>query len=1258
MPDLFTFELTDLYDKKNIPKVIYSIHALTFILAGENLAPSIGNLIGKLEFTEDEINQTRRGLDAAGVSMPNFNAMNQHFDEPEPEPYTEEELMAMELEEAEDNIVELQAVCRGFLVRSEIATHKCMLQRVESRITALQAIARGGNVRQGISESMDAFGSREEEMLARLQGVCRGILLRRKRGDLSQVLDLELESVVAFQSVFRGNTLRNRLGDVRILLLSEAQSVTELQSVIRAVKARKEFLDKKSSLESLGPQISKLQAIVRGTLSRQGYSRAQDTMHDNEAWISKLQTGARGYLARQRVMVQKVGLAACSADILELQSMARGSLVRRRQDSKITELCTCEDDILTLQSVFRAGKVRSAISQDKERLEILSPSIVRIQSIFRGILVRYDYSLMLEELEECTEEAIQLQACIRGALVRKEFQKRMEFFRQNLDKVIKIQSFVRAKKQGDAYKSLTTGSNPPLSTVKSFVHLLNDSDLDFEQEVELEKSRKLVIDEVRKNEQLEQFITQMDVKIALLLKNKITLDEVVRHRNKGVPSQGLMSGATDMFDLKALNKASRRRLELYQGLFYIIQTQPAYLARLFQKLAENPIHDKVAKDIESLVMRIFGYAQKRREQFFLMNLISRCIYQGMEGCDSPRTFTRTHFVWWKLVSALSKGSQERRKLSGLLEDYVDMIVSDPSMDLESDPLSIYRSSINNEELRTGRLSSRNPNLAVDEAVQDPETRATFISNLQRLRELTGDFLTRLENNVDSIPYHMRLTARETYWAAKWRFKADGITEDAALSLIGFVIFTNYLNPAITGADSFGIVPHALGPQQAKNLGEVARMLGQIASLRPFSSENVFLQPLNEFVKSCIGRARVLFKRIIDVPTPEQEFEMNVFDDLTSHQRPKLYIKTSEIFAVHQMICQELQFIAPESNDALRDVIKQLGSLPNDASEILDIARFTEVKLDLNPSFAKMEDSEAEMNSLLVAAKRCLIYVVRVQTGASLLEILLSPVLPQHEEKYRAILHEERIERNKRAQSDLGASTSSNEALGDLSRLTYRELKLLALEKIIELESMGRITREDNYQEMLNSIALDIRTKRNRRAAREKEMESIRQTLAHLNEKEKYLQNQLKTYNDYIEQAMNTLQSKKGKKKNIFLPFSKQYFHMRELQRSGKVPQFGSYKYSASNLFDKGILVELNGYNDRQYGQVAFTFSSDEIGVFNIEAAFNSITLPGASTNLTLDDLLGQQYNNKPYIELFDGMVKLNTNLTLHFIFKKFYGDNK
>jgi Ras GTPase-activating-like protein IQGAP2/3 len=94
-------------------------------------------------------------------------------------------------------------------------------------------------------------------------------------------------------------------------------------------------------------------------------------------------------------------------------------------------------------------------------------------------------------------------------------------------------------------------------------------------------------------------------------------------------------------------------------------------------------------------------------------------------------------------------------------------------------------------------------------------------------------------------------------------------------------------------------------------------------------------------------------------------------------------------------------------------------------------------------------------------------------------------------------------------------------------MTYAELKRTALENIINLEKTGRITRKNQYQDLLNAIATDIRTKHKRRIERGRELDNVKQTLAHLNEKATYLEGQLQSYNDYIEQAMVTLQSKKG-----------------------------------------------------------------------------------------------------------------------------------
>lgn len=121
------------------------------------------------------------------------------------------------------------------------------------------------------------------------------------------------------------------------------------------------------------------------------------------------------------------------------------------------------------------------------------------------------------------------------------------------------------------------GKNPPVGTVKNFVHLLNDSDFDFDEEIEFETLRKNVVQHVRANELAEAYVSQLDIKIALLVKNKITLDEIIKHQKRFTGHVGnLLSNtaiaSSDPFDLKALNNNSRKRLERYQQMFFALQT--------------------------------------------------------------------------------------------------------------------------------------------------------------------------------------------------------------------------------------------------------------------------------------------------------------------------------------------------------------------------------------------------------------------------------------------------------------------------------------------------------------------------------------------------------------------------------------------------------------------------------------------------------------------------------------------------------------
>ena len=272
-------------------------------------------------------------------------------------------------------------------------------------------------------------------------------------------------------------------------------------------------------------------------------------------------------------------------------------------------------------------------------------------------------------------------------------------------------------------------------------------------------------------------------------------------------------------------------------------------------------------------------------------------------------------------------------------------------------------------------------------------------------------------------------------------------------------------------------------------------------------------------------------------------------------------------------------------------------------------------------------------------KRCVLYIIRIQAGENLMDIMVKPINPDDESRWAVLVREELAisgknrSRQRRAYTDASSGNESN--LADLATMSYAELKGIALENILTLESRGRLKRGNNYQDLLNDIAIDIRQKHKRRQQRRREVENVRATLSALDDKAVWLEEKLKAYNDTFEQNLNVLQNKKGKKR-FTMPFSTQWNHERELAKLGRVPQYGSFKYNADVLYEKGILAEWKGPQggQRSLRDVDMTISSDEVNVFLIEGSAGRMMLPGASATFTWDDLLEAQYQSQRFIRFF------------------------
>ncbi|KAI4171979.1 MAG: hypothetical protein LQ343_003888 [Gyalolechia ehrenbergii] len=1319
LPELFRFELIDLYEKKNIPKVIYCIHALSWLLYRKGIVDfRIGNLVGQLEFEHHELEEMQKGLDKAGVSMPSFSGMGATFGaelepepESEPEPVeTEQQRIERELAEQESTVYDLQAQMRGAIIRMRLGQMMQNLWDAEEGLIDLQSMIRGDWARQVIDYrlSMRRFATniqstargylvrsrqmrREERWQEGAQDVITLQALVRARKSRAQTQQIRTQmqrqdhGVRSFQAAIRGALQRQIMQDTHEKTLGTCQSVVKLAAAIRGMLVRRRMQADEARLRGRNHEIIVLQSIARGMSAKEQWRREAEALEKASPVVQNLQAFCRGRNFRRRIQGTRNQLQKQHKAFVDIQSLIRGKAERRRTEQLLSELAQATPCINTLQSVSRGfllrqshnhhlellhgqlskniqlqafargTTIRESVYELRRDLRSNTAEIVQLQALGRAMMLRIDVGTLLSQLEDEENGIEALQAAARGVLVRAKFQEKQRFFKANMEKVVKVQSFFRAKLQGEAYKSLTSGKNPPVGTVKGFVHLLNDSDFDFDEEVEFERLRKTVVQHVRQNELADQYITQLDIKIALLVKNKITLDEVVKHqRHFGGDAGRLLTNteisSKDPFDLKALNKNSRKKLEHYQELFFVLQTQPQYLARLFRRIREQAMAEKECERIRHLMMGVFGYAQKRREEYYLIKLITRSMKEEIDHCHSLQEYLRANCFWAKIFGAYVKSPRDRKYMRDIMGPIIkENIIENPELDLESDPMQIYLSAIENEQLRTGQRSRRSPDIPREEAIRDEETRRTFIIHLQDLRDIADQCFAALEENLHRMPFGVRYIAQQMFECLASRFQPEN--HDQILQIVGHWLWKNYLQPALVEPEKYGVIDRGLSQEHKRNVGEVAKVLGQIALGRLFGGENAFLQPLNGYVGESIQRLSDIWSNLIDVPSAETQFDIDEFNDLYARTKPTLYIKMADIFSIHHLVAGDMPTICPSQDDVLREVVRELGSVQNNELELKHVSS-SEICLTLNPKLHDKEDPDAEAKTLFMETKRCILYIIRVQSGSNLMEIMVKPITIEDEDRWAALVRDE-LSTTSRRRGAYSESTS----LIDIASMPYAELKRIALENILRLERIGHLTRHNHYQDILNEIAVDIRTKHRRRIQRQRELEGVRLTLARLNDQATYLEQQLKTYNDYIEQAMVTLQNKKGKKR-FLMPFTKQWDHERELQRSGRVPKFGSFKYSAQELANRGILVAWRGYTERQWAHIDLTISSNEVGIFALEGSNGPISIPGASAQVPLDDLLQAQFNNTQFLEFFGagGEVKVNVNLFLHLIMRKFYKD--
>ncbi|XP_066194109.1 ras GTPase-activating-like protein IQGAP3 [Sylvia atricapilla] len=902
--------------------------------------------------------------------------------------------------------------------------------------------------------------------------------------------------------------------------------------------------------------------------------------------------------------------------------------------------------VVRLQARLRGFLVRQRFVARRHILQEQRPAAIRIQACWRGYRQRRAYLERLHYLKSSTEAAIKIQAAVRMWLAQRKYQERLRYFRQNIKAVIKIQAFVRANKARGDYRMLVHTKSPPLGIVRRFIHLLEQSQHDFWEESEVLRLQEEVVKRIRASQQLESDLDLMDIKIGLLVKNRITLQEVVSHckklTKKNREQLSEMMSMDKQKGLKSLSKEKRQKLEAYQHLFYLLQTQPVYLARLIFQMPQN----KSTKFMESVIFTLYNYASNPREAYLLLQLFKVALQEEIRSkVDHVHDILMGNATVIRLVVSFYRNVRGQNALRHILAGPVQEVLQDKTLSIRMDPVDIYKAWINQTESQSGHRSKLPYEVSPEQALSHPEVQRRLDISIRNLLAITDKFVSAITSSVDKIPYGMRYMAKILRMSLAEKFPQAPAEE--VDKIVGNLLYYRFMNPAIVAPDGFAIVDvsagAALHPDQRRSLGSIAKVLQHAAACKAFEGESAHLCGLNQYLENTHNKFRRFISAACCVPEPEERFNMDEYSEMVAVAKPVIYITVGELINTHKLLLEHQDSIAPHHGDPLHELLQDLDELPtvqslvgesvaslgdSGAEQVLSQLSRTEISLTLTNKLVPVASSEeSDTRSLLLSTKQMLVDLIQSQPGDSLPEILWTPA-SEHEEAAHEHLTRRRALRDAQASAQLRRQHS----LAANSQLSMEEKKRKVIHNLRRLESLGLVDSANEYRELIDELAKDIRNQRRHRQQRRRELLKLRQTLEGLDAKTLFYEEQIDYYNQYIKTCLDNLAASN--------------------RVSGKSKKLPSLHYTAAQLWEKGVLLEIQDLPPSQFRNVIFDIiPSEESGTFQVKAKFMGIDME--HFQLHYQDLLQLQYEGIAVMKMFK-KAKVNVNLLIFLLNKKFF----
>lgn len=684
---------------------------------------------------------------------------------------------------------------------------------------------------------------------------------------------------------------------------------------------------------------------------------------------------------------------------------------------------------------------------------------------------------------------------------------------------------------------------------------------DLEIEDDLARAQKVQRDyktkissQSKKNFVLEKDVRYLDSRIALLIQNRMALEE----------QNEVASHLEEASDLQEGFFPNDEQTQKYGNLLFLLQSEPRHIAHLCRLVTMTEIDSL----LQTVMFTIYGNQYESREEHLLLTMFQSVLTYQFDHTPEYSSLLRANTPVSRMMTTYTRRGPGQSYLKVVLQDKINSLIELQETDLEINPLKVYQSMVTRIEESTGHVPDYLPKgITAEQAAENKEVQKIIAPRLTMLMEIATSFLETIINGLDETPYGIRWICKQIRSLSKRKY--PDAQDQTICTLIGGFFFLRFINPAIVTPRSYMLIDGTPAEHPRRTLTLVAKMLQNLAN-KPSYAKEPYMAKLQPFIHQNKERVNKFMLDLCEVQDFYESLEMDNYVAL-SKKDLELSITLNEVYAMHALLEKHSTALARD-NSHLSLILQELGPAP------AQLPRKENRAINL-PLFSKWETAIDDLTAALDITQE---EVYFMEAKATFVQILRS--LPASSSVARRPLRLERVAE--------AAATLRNDAI--MVRKGIRSIELLS-----QLQELNVIDKSDGFsllRDEVESELFHLGSLKERVLEETKKLEEVFRTIRDHNA---YLVGQLETYKDYLHNVRSQSEGKtrKQQKQQALGPYK---FTHQQLEKEGVIQRSNVPDNRRANIFFNftsplpGTFVISLHYKGRNRGLLELDLKLDDL----------------------------------------------------------------